>query len=52
MCEPIPVYPVRAGIDLCRKENVLILAAGGGSVLDSAKAIALGVPGEGDVWDL
>lgn len=29
-----------------------MLAVGGGSVIDSAKAIALGVPHEGDVWDL
>lgn len=43
---------VREGIELCRKEGVdFILAVGGGSVIDSAKAIALGVPYEGDVWD-
>lgn len=43
---------VREGIALCRKENVdFILAVGGGSAIDSAKAIALGVPYEGDVWD-
>ncbi len=41
------------GIDICRKENVdFILAVGGGSVIDSAKAIAYGVPFKGDVWDL
>ena len=40
------------GIDLCRKEGVdFILAVGGGSVIDSAKGIAFGVPYEGDVWD-
>ena len=40
------------GIDLCRKEGVdFILAVGGGSVIDSAKGIAYGVPYEGDVWD-
>lgn len=44
---------VRAGIELCRKEKVkLILAVGGGSVIDSAKGIAVGVPNEGDVWSL
>lgn len=43
---------VQEGIALCRKEDVdFILAVGGGSALDSAKAIALGVPYEGDVWD-
>ncbi|MFW6262546.1 MAG: iron-containing alcohol dehydrogenase [Thermotogota bacterium] len=43
---------VKEGIELCRKENVdFILAVGGGSVIDSAKAISIGVPYEGDVWD-
>ncbi|MSR94359.1 iron-containing alcohol dehydrogenase [Clostridiaceae bacterium 68-1-5] len=43
---------VQEGIDLCRKEGVdFILAVGGGSVIDSAKAIALGVPYAGNVWD-
>ena len=44
---------VYEGIELCRKENIgFILAVGGGSVIDSAKAIAMGVPFDGDVWDL
>ena len=44
---------VHKGIDLCRKEGVdFILAVGGGSVIDSAKAIAYGVPYQGDVWDV
>jgi alcohol dehydrogenase YqhD (iron-dependent ADH family) len=43
---------IQEGIELCRKEEIgFILAVGGGSVIDSAKAIAMGVPYEGDVWD-
>lgn len=43
---------VYEGIELCRKENAdCILAVGGGSVIDSAKGIAIGVPYDGDVWD-
>lgn len=43
---------VYEGIDLCRQEQVdFILAVGGGSVIDSAKAIGYGVGYEGDVWD-
>ena len=43
---------VRKGIDLCRQERIdFILAVGGGSVIDSAKAIAVGVVDAGDVWD-
>ena len=43
---------VREGIALCRREKIdLILAVGGGSTIDSAKAIAVGVPDAGDVWD-
>ena len=43
---------VYEGIDLCRKEGVdFILAIGGGSVIDSAKAIAYGLAYDGDVWD-
>ena len=43
---------VYEGIELCRKENVdFIVAVGGGSSIDSAKAIAMGVPYEGDFWD-
>ena len=41
------------GIELCRKESVdFILAVGGGSVIDSSKCIAYGVPFEGNVWDI
>ena len=43
---------VNEGIALCRQEQVdFILAIGGGSVIDSAKAIGYGVGYEGDVWD-
>ena len=40
------------GIELCRKKGIdFILAVGGGSVIDSAKCIAYGVPYKGNVWD-
>ena len=43
---------VQEGIALCKKENVdFILAVGGGSVIDSSKAIGYGVLYDGDVWD-
>ena len=43
---------VYEGIDLCRREKIdFILAVGGGSVIDTAKAIAIGVPYDGDFWD-
>lgn len=43
---------VYEGIALCRKENVdFVLAVGGGSAIDSAKAIAAGAVYEGDFWD-
>jgi hypothetical protein len=43
---------VQEGIDLCRREQVdFILAVGGGSVIDSSKAIGYGVNYDGDVWD-
>ena len=43
---------VKRGIDICRKEKIeFILAIGGGSTIDSAKAIAVGIPYNGDVWD-
>ena len=43
---------VYEGIELCRKEGVdFVLAVGGGSTIDSAKAIAAGVPYDGDFWD-
>lgn len=43
---------VYEGIELCRREKIdMVLAAGGGSVIDSAKAICNGVPYDGDFWD-
>ena len=43
---------VYEGIELCRAEGVdFILPVGGGSVIDSAKAIAYGLKYQGDVWD-
>ena len=43
---------VQEGISLCRREQVdFILAVGGGSVIDSAKAIGYGSLYDGDVWD-
>ncbi|MBP5186364.1 MAG: iron-containing alcohol dehydrogenase [Clostridiales bacterium] len=43
---------VYEGIELCKKEGVdFLLGVGGGSAIDSAKAIGYGVANEGDVWD-
>lgn len=43
---------VREGIAASRRDGVdFILAVGGGSVIDTAKAVAEGVPYDGDVWD-
>ena len=43
---------VYQGIELCKKENVdFVLAVGGGSAIDSAKAIAAGAVYDGDFWD-
>lgn len=51
--QPNPVdTAVYEGIERCRsKELDFILAVGGGSVIDTAKAIAAGVPYDGDFWD-
>lgn len=44
---------VHQAIDLCRAEDVdFILAVGGGSAIDSAKAVAMGACYDGDVWDI
>ena len=43
---------VREGVRLCKEKGLgLVLAVGGGSVIDSAKAIAMGAVIDGDVWD-
>ena len=43
---------VYEGIELCRREQVdFLLAVGGGSVIDTAKAIAAGAVYDGDFWD-
>lgn len=51
--QPNPIAEkVYEGIELARKEKVdFILAVGGGSVIDSAKGVALGAVYDGDFWD-
>ena len=51
--QPNPVdTKVYEGIDVCKREQAdLMLAVGGGSVIDTAKAIAAGACYEGDFWD-
>ncbi|AHV96523.1 iron-containing alcohol dehydrogenase [Paenibacillus sabinae] len=51
--EPNPrLSTVHKGVDLCRSNGIeLIIAVGGGSVLDCGKAIAVGAKYEGDMWD-
>jgi len=52
--EPNPrISTARRGVDLCKKENIdVILAVGGGSVIDCTKLIAAGATFDGDPWDL
>lgn len=51
--EPNPrLSTVHKGVDLCKTNGIeLILAVGGGSVIDCAKAIAAGAKYDGDMWD-
>lgn len=51
--QPNPTDPkVYEGIGLGRREKVdFLLPVGGGSVIDTAKAIAAGIPYDGDFWD-
>ena len=51
--QPNPTDPkVREGIEICRRDSIdTLLAVGGGSVIDTAKAIAAGACYDGDFWD-
>lgn len=52
--EPNPrIELVYKGIEICKEKDIgFILAVGGGSVIDSAKAIAAGYYYDGDIWDV
>lgn len=52
--EPNPrLSTVYKGIELCRRHEIdIVLAVGGGSVLDCAKAIVVGARFDGDIWDV
>lgn len=51
--EPNPrLSTVHRGVELCKSKGIeLVLAVGGGSVLDCSKAIAVGAKYDGDMWD-
>lgn len=52
--DPNPrISTARQGVDICKKENIdVLLAVGGGSVIDCTKLIAAGAKYDGDAWDL
>ncbi|MBS8266036.1 iron-containing alcohol dehydrogenase [Mesobacillus boroniphilus] len=52
--EPNPrLSTVHKGVEICKEEGIeLLLAVGGGSVIDCTKAIAAGAKYDGDAWDL
>lgn len=52
--EPNPrVETARLGIEICEKEGIdLVLAVGGGSVIDCSKLIVAGAKYDGDAWDI
>ncbi|MDD5936323.1 MAG: iron-containing alcohol dehydrogenase, partial [Clostridiales bacterium] len=52
--EPNPkVTSVRQGVEICKKENIdVLLAVGGGSVIDCTKFIGAGAFYDGDPWDI
>ena len=52
--EPNPkIESVRAGVELCKQNGIeIVLAVGGGSVIDAAKVIAGGAFYDGDPWDM
>lgn len=52
--EPNPrIESVRSGVQMCREKGIeVVLAVGGGSVIDCAKVIAAGAKYDGDAWDL
>ncbi len=51
--QPNPrISKVREGVDICRREDIeVVLAVGGGSVIDTAKIVAAGARYDGDAWD-
>jgi alcohol dehydrogenase YqhD (iron-dependent ADH family) len=51
--QPNPrITSVRQGVEICKKEKIdIILAVGGGSVLDASKIMGIGVYYNGDPWD-